>query len=101
MARVHPALRPMDCTDTQIHRLAEAALALSRQSYQTKGITNDLQLAERLKAQGADYGSYRFWAFNRDGKPCYVCGKPIIKEFMGGRRLYYCSECQQQSTDPN
>ncbi len=96
VARVHPSLRPMDCTTEQIAALAEAAVSLTRQSYQTRGITNDLQLAEKLKAAGHSYGDYRFWVFDRDGRSCYNCGTPIIKDTIGGRRLYYCPTCQVQ-----
>ena len=94
VARVHPLLRPMDCTPEQIDALAQATVGLTRQSYQTKGITNDLQLAETLKANGQSFPEYRFWVFNRDGQPCRDCGREIIREELGGRRLYYCLSCQ-------
>ena len=96
VARVHPDLRPMDCSPEQIEALAEAAVSLTRQSYQTRGITNDLALAERLKAEGQSYRDYRFWVFDRDGRSCYNCGTAIIKDTIGGRRLYYCPTCQMK-----
>lgn len=94
VASVHPALRPMDCTPLQIQQLAEAAIAVSRQSYRTKGITNDLTIVESLKQQGYSRARYRFYVFNREGEPCYRCGTPILKETLAGRRLYYCPVCQ-------
>ena len=96
VARVHPALRPIDCTAEQILGLAEGAIAVSRQSYRTKGITNDLDLVAQLKQQGYSRQQYRFYVFNRDGKPCYRCGTTILKETLGGRRLYYCPFCQKR-----
>ena len=96
VARVHPSLRPMDCSEGQIEALAEAAVSLTRQSYQTKGITNDLALAKKLKAEGQSFREYRFWVFDRDGRPCYNCGTAIIKDSVGGRRLYYCPNCQSK-----
>jgi endonuclease-8 len=96
VARVHPSLRPMDCSEAQIGALAEAAVSLTRQSYQTKGITNDVQLAEKLKSAGHSYRDYRFWVFDRDGRSCYNCGTPISKDTIGGRRLYYCPNCQSK-----
>lgn len=100
VSRVHPSLRPMDCTDAQIDALAEAAVSLTRQSYQTRGITNDLALAEKLKEEGQSYREYRFLVFDRDGRPCYNCGTAISKDNIGGRRLYYCPTCQaKQSAD--
>jgi endonuclease-8 len=95
VARVHPSLRPMDCSPEQIARLAEAAIALAHQSYVTKGITNDLNIAQTLKAQGKRRKDYRHWVFNRWGKPCYICDTPILKDMLGGRRLYYCPNCQR------
>jgi endonuclease VIII len=94
VARVHPSLRPADCTPTQIEALANAAIATSRQSYQTKGITNDLEIAATLKQQGYPRRAYRHYVFARQGKPCYFCGTAILKETLGGRRLYYCPMCQ-------
>ncbi|MBD2089329.1 endonuclease VIII [Microcoleus sp. FACHB-1515] len=94
VARLHPSLRPIDCTPDQIARLSEAAIALPWQSYNTAGITNDLQLAETLKARGYHRSSYRHWVFNREGKPCFVCETAIVKAFSGGRRYYYCPVCQ-------
>ncbi len=98
VARVSPTLRPADCTPEQIQRLAEAAVSLTRQSYRTKGITNDPQLVEKLKAQGWRRRDYRFWVFDRDGQPCHHCGTPILKETLGGRRCYYCPNCLRTET---
>lgn len=94
VAQVHPTLRPTDCTPDQVERLAEAAVSLTRQSYRTKGITNDPQLVKKLKAQGWQRRDYRFWVFDRDGQPCHRCGTTLVKETLGGRRCYYCPTCQ-------
>lgn len=94
VAGVHPSMRPADCTGVQVRKLATAAVDLSRQSYETKGITNDLDLAHKLREQGYSRSQYRFRVFNREGEPCYRCGAAIVKETIGGRRLYYCPLCQ-------
>lgn len=95
VAKVPPSYRPIDCSSEQIVRLAEASIAIPQQSYHYHSITNDLQLAHYLKEEGKPRKDYRFWVFNRWGKPCYVCGTAIQKEIMGGRRLYYCRHCQK------
>jgi endonuclease VIII len=97
VARVPPSLRPADCTPAQRDALAEAALTLTRRSYQTGGITNDLTQAEQLKQAGQPRRVYRHWVFNRQGQPCFICQAPIDKTRLGGRRLYYCPTCQEQS----
>jgi len=89
MAGVHPSLRPADCSPEQIQRLGEAALSLTRQSYQMQGITNDPALVERLRRQGYERSRYRFRVFNREGEPCFTCGAPVVKDIIGGRRLYF------------
>lgn len=94
VARVHPALRPADCTPEQIAALGEATVSLTRRSYRTGGVLTDPALAAGLKAAGKAYREYRFWVFNRAGRPCYVCGAPIIRDEIGGRRLYFCPTCQ-------
>lgn len=95
VAKVHPSLRPVDCRPEQIAGLGEGAIALARQSYITHGITNDLQIAAQLKEQGYKRHDYRHYVFNREGKPCFVCGTAIVKAMAGGRRCYYCPNCQQ------
>lgn len=94
VAKVHPTLRPVDCSAEQIRKLAEAAIAIPRRSYETGGITNDPHQAAHLKAAGYARKDYRHFVFNREEKPCFVCGTPIVKSTAGGRRYYYCPQCQ-------
>ncbi|NJR51326.1 MAG: endonuclease VIII [Leptolyngbyaceae cyanobacterium CSU_1_3] len=94
VARVHPALRPVDCTIDQIDALAQSVLSVTLQSYATKGITNDLQIADALKQSGYKRSQYRHFVFGRQGKACFLCGASIVKEVYAGRRLYYCPNCQ-------
>lgn len=94
VAGLRADLRPLDCTDDQLHRLAIAAIALTRQSYDHNGITNDLAIAQALKAAGQPRSAYRHWVFARDGKPCHRCGQTIVKAIAAGRRYYFCPTCQ-------
>ena len=94
VARLNPQLRPMDCTDDQLFALADASILIAYQSYRYKGVTNDLDLANRLKAKGLSYRDYRYWVFGRVDRPCYVCATPIVKEMVSSRRIYYCPTCQ-------
>ena len=96
VARIHPQLRPIDCGEEQITTLAKAAIKVPQQSYQTKGITNDLKLVEQLKQQGYKRQDYRHWVFNREQRPCYICNTLIVKEIAGGRRCYFCPQCQKE-----
>jgi endonuclease VIII len=76
--------------------LAKAALDLTRQSYRTQGITNDMAIARRLKSQGVPYGRYRHWLFDRAGEKCHVCAGVIKRIDVSGRGLYWCEDCQKR-----
>ncbi len=93
---IHPTLRPMDCSNEQLTLAADAIIHLMKQSYETAGITNDLQLVEKLKQEGLTRSRYRHWVFNREGASCYRCGTEIEKIMAASRRLYYCPHCQSK-----
>ncbi len=94
LAGVDPTKRPIDCTPDQLEKLARACIEVPRQSYATKGITNDLSVALALKADGKPRWFYRHWVFSRMNQPCYECGDRILKDEVGGRRVYFCPTCQ-------
>ena len=94
VARLHPQRRPIDCSEEQLRAIAQASIEIPYQAYKYKGITNDLDLANQLKAAGAGYRDYRHWVFGRSQKPCYICATPIVKESVSNRRIYYCPHCQ-------
>lgn len=94
VAKLHPRLRPIDCSDAQLETLAEASITIPYQSYRYNGITNDLDLANQLKDQGQKRSQYRHWVFSRAGRPCRLCQTPIVKDFASSRRFYYCPVCQ-------
>ncbi|MEM6453593.1 MAG: endonuclease VIII [Acidobacteriota bacterium] len=91
---LHPDVRPDDLDVAEQRSLARAILALPRQSYETKGITNDLARAEAMKARGVRRAQYRHHVFARAGKRCYTCGDAIEKIDKASRRLYLCQTCQ-------
>jgi len=93
-ARVHPQLRPIDCSDEQLERLSLATVRIAQQSYRHEGITYNLNEAGKLKAKGETRSQYRHWIFNRDNQRCRVCVQPVVKDVVAGRRVYYCPSCQ-------
>jgi endonuclease-8 len=92
---VDPVFRPKDCSDEQIESLAKYSLELSRRSYETGGCTTPQDLVEALKREGASRRQYRHYAYGREGKPCYKCGKEIQVMKTGGRKVYYCEKEQK------
>jgi endonuclease-8 len=93
-AGLHPKLRPADCDDAQLRRLAKRAFALSRRSYRTGGVTNDPERVRALKKKGKRRSEYRFMVFARAGRSCYRCRSRIQKLESNSRRLYLCPNCQ-------
>ncbi len=74
--------------------LAKSILHLSRQSYQTAGITNNLSDAKKRMKQGATFEEARFYVFRREALPCYRCGTRIEKKSLAGQPCFYCPGCQ-------
>ena len=93
-ARLRPDVRPADLTPAQKQALGRAAIGLTRRSYRTGGITNDPARVRQLKTRGARFADYRHWVFEREGKPCRLCGHVIRRIDTGGRGLFLCEHCQ-------
>ncbi len=75
-------------------RLAETALTLTRQAYRHRGVTNDLERAARLKAEGVGYAHYRHHVFARAGLGCWTCETPVQRVDLSGRAVFFCPTCQ-------
>jgi endonuclease-8 len=90
--RADQKLADLGLADRQ--RLADAALALTRQSYRTKGITNDLGRAAALKEKRLPFGRYRHHVFDREGEPCWTCGTTVGRLNVAGRSVFQCPRCQ-------
>ncbi|MEM6797686.1 MAG: endonuclease VIII, partial [Acidobacteriota bacterium] len=60
--------------------LATEILRITRQSYETRGLTNSLERIERLKAEGLTRGRYRFHVYKRDGRDCYRCDGEVVRQ---------------------
>ena len=98
ISSIHPAARLAELGRKQRRRLAKNCLKLSRQSYRTGGITNQLKRANALRKQGVTFEDYRFYVYRREGLPCYRCGTKIIKDKFAGKSSYFCRHCQPVST---
>ena len=45
--------------------------------------------------RGGEFQNY-FRVYDRDGKPCSVCGTKIIKLLVGQRGTHVCPKCQRK-----
>jgi endonuclease VIII len=94
-ARVQATLKPAQCTDDELDALAHAIVEMPRQSFRTRGITNDHAFALDLKREGWSFGRYRHWVFDREGEACHVCATTISRVAVGGRNVFHCYTCQR------
>jgi len=93
-AGIYPARRPIDLAALERKRLATETLRISRRSYKTRGVTVTREVARQLRAEGLNYGEYRFWVFRREGESCRRCGTTITRSSAGSRGLFVCERCQ-------
>jgi endonuclease-8 len=75
-------------------RLADTALAVTRQAYRFRGVTNDLERAARLKSEGLSYAQYRHHVFAREGFGCWTCDTAVRRVDVSGRAVFFCPLCQ-------
>lgn len=91
---LNPRIKPNQLPHEKVEELAHTILSITRQSYQTKGITNDLIRVQSLKKKGLTRRHYRHHVFARAGKLCYICQQTIRKSAHAGRPFFYCNVCQ-------
>ncbi|MEM9865806.1 MAG: endonuclease VIII [Myxococcota bacterium] len=94
-ARLLPWNRLRDLSEEQRRALATSIGRITKRSYRTGGITVPKAMAEAAKRDGEPRRRYRHYVFARAHEACRVCGTPIEKETVAGRRLYWCPECQR------
>lgn len=85
--------RPIDLDQEKLSQLAKTIQTMPIQSYETGGITNNLQQASKMLEEGTTFEEARFYVFRRAGLPCYHCGTPIEKTATA-QPLYHCPGCQ-------
>jgi len=89
-----PTRKAGTLNESERDTLATAVLGICQRAYLHAGITNDLALAARLKAQDVSFGRRRHAVFEREALPCYQCNTQIQRAEMN-RRVFWCSVCQR------
>ena len=87
-----PERRPADLTAAQRNALAKELLDIPRRSYATRGIEPANGMREDYLTDTPE--GFRFLVFDREGQPCPQCGRRIVRQETGARRLYLCRRCQ-------
>lgn len=90
-ARIHP-LRPAERLQPgEIHRLARGIRAVLRRALAHGGST----LRDYVRTDGREGEFQRLHrVYDREGRPCPRCRRPIGRMILGGRSSHFCPGCQ-------
>jgi endonuclease VIII len=94
VAKINPLRKINTLTPSELLRIAKACKTLTQRSVQRQGVVRPWAQYLAARKAGADYEAARFYAFDREGAPCWECATPIARMTQGGRGLFYCPNCQ-------
>jgi formamidopyrimidine-DNA glycosylase len=89
-ARLHPLRKIQTLTEAEIKALHLSIREVLDQSIKLKGLRYERDLYGRR----GRYGPEQFLVAYKEGKPCPVCGKTIVKIKTGSTSSYVCPKCQ-------
>ena len=92
MAGVHPSRAAGRISQVRYDALAAAIRDVLSRAIRHGGTT----LRDFLNSEGnPGYFAQELLVYEREGRPCFHCGKPIRKKVIGQRSSYYCPACQR------
>ena len=94
VARVNPQRKIGELFAFELLRIAKACKTLTRRSVQRDGVVRPWAQYQAARKAGAGVEAARFYAYDREGAPCWACATPISRSTQGGRGLFYCARCQ-------
>ena len=93
-AKLHPLRKIQTLTEAEIKALHLSIREVLNESIKLRG----LKYEKDLYGRKGEYGPEQFMVAYKEGKPCPVCGKTIVKIKTGNTSSYICPECQQLKT---
>ena len=91
-ARIRPRRQARSLTRAECVKLVRAIKATLAMAVKVGGTT----LRDYVGADGnPGYFRQKLYVYERAGKPCRVCGKPVKQFTQGARSTYWCSTCQR------
>ncbi|MEJ0086489.1 MAG: bifunctional DNA-formamidopyrimidine glycosylase/DNA-(apurinic or apyrimidinic site) lyase [Pseudomonadota bacterium] len=91
-ARIRPRRQARSLSRAECVKLARAIKTTLAMAVKVGGTT----LRDYVGADGSPgYFRQKLYVYERDGKPCRVCGKPVKQFTQGQRSTYWCSNCQK------
>lgn len=94
VAQINPLRKIATLLPAELARIAKACKALTQRSVQRNGVVRPWAQYQAARKAGLGYEAARFYAFDREGAPCWQCATPITRTLQGGRGLFYCPVCQ-------
>jgi formamidopyrimidine-DNA glycosylase len=91
-ARIRPRRQARSLNRQECARLARAIKATLAMAMKAGGTT----LRDYVGADGnPGYFRQKLYVYERDGRPCRVCGRPVKQFTQGQRSTYWCAYCQK------
>jgi formamidopyrimidine-DNA glycosylase len=91
-ARISPSRLAGSIRRERLDRLAAAVREVIEEAIAAGGST----ISDFASASGElGYFQHRFRVYDREGKPCPACRKPIRRLVQSGRSSFYCGTCQR------
>ena len=93
-ARINPLCKISALSARELLRIGKISKLLTQRSVQRNGVVRPWAQYLAARRAGASHEAARFYAFDREGLPCFDCATPIVRVTQGGRGLFYCPACQ-------
>ena len=96
VARIDPLRKIGSLTQADLLRTGKACKLLTKRSVKRGGVTRPWAqyMASRTSL---GFEAARFYAYDREGAPCWECVVPIARVTQSGRGLFFCPQCQNVS----
>jgi len=91
-ARIHPARSAASLSGREVERFFKEIKDTLSEAIKYKGSSVDQYV--QLSGEPGSYIKYHK-VYDREGKPCLSCKKPIKRIALGGRGTYFCPKCQK------
>jgi formamidopyrimidine-DNA glycosylase len=91
-AKINPERSAQSLKDFEIKTLLNQIKEVLKDAIKHGGSSVDDYV--RLSGEKGNYSKLH-QVYGREGKPCFVCEKPVKKTSLGGRGTYFCLGCQR------
>jgi formamidopyrimidine-DNA glycosylase len=94
-AGIHPRRKSHSLGPGTLSRLHRALQEILKEAIRAGG-TSVRSYVDSAGVAGTFQHGLR--VYGREGEPCRNCGRPIVREIVGGRSSFYCPRCQRRAS---